>query len=174
MFAKTTILGYIGKDPETRSVSANASVTVATIAATERFKDRAGNPVDRTHWYDVEIWNKYGETFAKYARKGDKVLIDGKLLTDKYEDKNGIVRKKMFVRTEQWVILERKENRGTAAPTSQVSDSAPQSSNPPRPSAAPSAPPRPSAKPTAPSPAIASVMPIGMDDYMEKDDDLPF
>ena len=54
---------------------------------------------------DFEIWSAYGEAFAKTAKKGTAVLIEGKLRPNNYEKEDGT---KVFgyrVRVDRWQIV---------------------------------------------------------------------
>ena len=55
---------------------------------TRRWK--AGNESkEATDWFNVEVWGRLGELSQQYLKKGSLVYIEGRLQTDKYEDKSG-------------------------------------------------------------------------------------
>ena len=62
-----------------------------SIATSERWKDKhSGQPVEKTEWHRVTIWNDNLVTVAeKYLRKGSKVYIEGQLETRKWTDQQG-------------------------------------------------------------------------------------
>jgi len=86
---KVILIGNLGKDPETRSFANGGSVTNATLATSESWRDKDGNQQERTEWHNVVLHNKLGEIAAQYLRKGAKVYIEGSLRTRKWQDKNG-------------------------------------------------------------------------------------
>ena len=53
---------------------------------------KAGRQSGKSNAYCV-AWNKTAEFIVKYFKKGEPILIDGKLETRQYEDKQGIKRK---------------------------------------------------------------------------------
>lgn len=173
MYAQVHILGYAAKDPET--VAAGASnVTRLSLGVTQRYNSKSGTPVEKQHWHDIEVWNKYGEAMAKHVRKGDQILVQGELLTDTWEDKTtGQKRKKNFIRATFWTITNRKADRMKSGSGEATSS---QTAAPAGPAAPSSAVPKPAFNtPSAPGPSpVAAGMPAGMDNYMEQDDDLPF
>jgi single-strand DNA-binding protein len=87
---KVTILGRLGKDPEVRNFQNGGKVVHLRVATSERFKDREGNPQERTEWHAVAIFNeKLGEVAQKYLHKGSEVYLEGKLETRKWQDQSG-------------------------------------------------------------------------------------
>ena len=83
---KVIILGRLGKDPEVRNFQNGGKVVNLRIATSEKFKDREGNPQERTEWHAVAIFNeKLGEIAERYLRKGSEVYIEGQLETRKWE-----------------------------------------------------------------------------------------
>lgn len=85
-----TLLGRIGRDPETRTFE-NGSVTSFSLATSESFKDKNGDRQEKTEWHNVSFWGKQGELIAKYFKKGDPILMNGKLTYREYE-KEGVKR----------------------------------------------------------------------------------
>jgi single-strand DNA-binding protein len=87
---KVTILGRLGKDPEVRNFQNGGKVVNLRVATSERFKDREGNPQERTEWHAVAIFNeKLGDVAQKYLHKGSEVYLEGKLETRKWQDQSG-------------------------------------------------------------------------------------
>jgi len=86
---KTMIIGNLGQDPEVRYTQDGVAVATMSIATTERWKDKDGNKQEHTEWHRVVAWRKLGEICGDYLHKGDKVYIEGKLQTRKWQDQNG-------------------------------------------------------------------------------------
>lgn len=89
---KVFLLGRLGSDPETRHLSETSSVTQANLATSERYTNKNGEKVETTEWHRLVIWNKSGEIFAQYLNKGSEVMVEGKVVTRNYDDKDGIKR----------------------------------------------------------------------------------
>ncbi|MGJ1360008.1 single-stranded DNA-binding protein [Sphingobacterium siyangense] len=81
---KLILVGRIGKDPETRTFD-NGSVTTFSLATTETFKDRSGERREKTEWHNISFWGKLGESVAKFFKKGDPILVEGKITYREYE-----------------------------------------------------------------------------------------
>ena len=87
---KVCLIGNLGADPETRTFANGGKVCNLRLATSEKWKDKDGNPQERTEWHTVAV---FGDGLAgvadRYLRKGSKVYIEGKLRTDEYE-KDGV------------------------------------------------------------------------------------
>lgn len=83
---RVQLIGYLGKDPETRFTPTGKKVTHFSLAVTQRWKS-AGETKEYTEWINVEAWGRLGEVCDQYLKKGSLVYLEGRLKTDKYEDK---------------------------------------------------------------------------------------
>lgn len=83
---RVQLIGYLGKDPETRFTPTGKKVTHFSLAVTQRWKS-AGETKEYTEWINVEAWGRLGEICDQYLKKGSLVYLEGRLKTDKYEDK---------------------------------------------------------------------------------------
>ncbi len=85
---KVQLIGYLGKDPETRSIPTGQKVTTFSLGVTRRWKSDGGTK-EATDWFNIQAWGRLGETAQKYLKKGSLVYVEGRLQTDRYEDKGG-------------------------------------------------------------------------------------
>lgn len=87
---KVILVGNIGKDPEVRYTPSNDAVVNATLATSETWKDKnTGQKQEKTEWHRITIFGGLAKIAAEYVHKGSKVYIEGKLVTRKWQDKNG-------------------------------------------------------------------------------------
>jgi single-strand DNA-binding protein len=88
---KVTLVGNLGKDPETRRMTSGDPIVNFSLATSETWRDKAsGERKERTEWHRVVIFNKnLAEVAEKYLRKGSKVYLEGALQTRKWTDKDG-------------------------------------------------------------------------------------
>jgi len=85
-----TILGNLGRDPETRSLQSGDKVCNLRVATSEHWKDKAsGERKERTEWHSVAIFGPLADVADRYLRKGSKVYLRGKLETRKWQDQQG-------------------------------------------------------------------------------------
>ncbi|MDA3854097.1 MAG: single-stranded DNA-binding protein [Bacteroidales bacterium] len=88
MINKATLIGNVGQDPEVRTAGSN-QVASFTLATSERYNDKNGQPVTSTEWHRIEVWGKLAEITQKYVHKGSKLYLEGKIKTDMYETNGG-------------------------------------------------------------------------------------
>lgn len=89
MINKVILVGNLGQNPEVRTTQGGNSVARLRIATTERRKDKDGNWSDHTEWHSVVLWGRNAENAGKYLQKGRQVYIEGRLQTQKWQDRNG-------------------------------------------------------------------------------------
>lgn len=83
---RVQLIGRLGKDPEGRFTPTGKKVTSFSIAISNRWKS-GGETKEYTEWVNVEAWGRLGEVCQEYLHKGSLVYIEGRLKTERYEDK---------------------------------------------------------------------------------------
>jgi single-strand DNA-binding protein len=87
---KVTLIGRLGKDPEVRNFQNGGKVVNFSLATSEKWKDRDGNPKEKTEWHNIAVTNeKLADIAERYLRKGSLVCLEGKLQTRKWQDQSG-------------------------------------------------------------------------------------
>ena len=90
---KVTLIGHLGRDPETRSTAAGDTVAQFSLATTETWKDKAtGEKREATEWHRVVLYRKLAEIAAQYLKKGSLAYVEGRLQTRKYTGKDDVER----------------------------------------------------------------------------------
>ena len=87
-----TIMGYLGADPDTRSLPDGTKAATLSIATTKRWKDKTtGETKEHTEWHRVVVYGRLAEVTAKYLSKGSPVYIEGELRTRSWQQE-GVTR----------------------------------------------------------------------------------
>ena len=86
---KVILTGNLGADPEVRYTQSGIPVATFSVATTERWKDKDGNKQESTEWHRVVVWNRLAEIAGEFLFKGSKVLVEGKMVTRKWQDQGG-------------------------------------------------------------------------------------
>ncbi len=82
-------LGRLTRDPEIRVMqNSNNKVINFTLAVNRRFADANGER--KTDFFNLIAFGKLAEFFGKYYKKGQQVLVEGRIQTRSYEDKDGL------------------------------------------------------------------------------------
>lgn len=86
---KVQIIGNLGKDPDTRYTTRGDAVCNISVATTDTWKDKNNQKQEKTEWHRVVLYRGMAETAQQYLKQGSQVYIEGRLVTEKWEDKNG-------------------------------------------------------------------------------------
>ena len=89
MLNKVMLIGNLGADPEVRSTNSGSKVANLRIATTENRKDKDGNWSELTEWHRVVCFSFNADKVEKYLSKGSKVYIEGRIQTNKWQDRDG-------------------------------------------------------------------------------------
>jgi single-strand DNA-binding protein len=86
---KCILMGNLGADPELRMTGGGQAVLKVRLATSEQYLDKDKQRQERTEWHSVIVWGKRGEGLGKILKKGDRILVEGRLRTESWEDKDG-------------------------------------------------------------------------------------
>lgn len=117
---KIQIIGNLGDDPKLSTVGEN-TVANFSVATNEKWKDKQGNPQERTEWHRVAVWGKLAELCGQYLHKGSQAYVEGKTQTRKYQAKDGTDRYSTDVVAHTVTFLDPPPQRQQAQQQSQAS-----------------------------------------------------
>jgi single-strand DNA-binding protein len=108
--AKITLVGNLGRDPETRYTPGGKMNVQFTMAVSRRFNDQSGQQQERTNWYRVTAWGGLAETLDRmaqngYLTKGKQVYVDGRFEAREYQDQQGQTRTSLDVTANELQLL---------------------------------------------------------------------
>ena len=89
---RVQLIGYLGRDPESKYTPTGKRVTDFPIGITNRWRGEDGETREHTEWVNIEAWDRLAEICHEYLTKGSLVYIDGRLRTNRYEDQEGEAR----------------------------------------------------------------------------------
>ncbi len=101
---KVQLIGNIGKDPEIRFIPNGKQVARFSMAVNRSFKNKTGESIDDTQWLNIEAWSGLAKVISEHLTQGDRVYIEGRLKTEKY-DKNGETKYFTKVVAQQMIML---------------------------------------------------------------------
>lgn len=104
MFNKVILTGNLSKDITLKS---NSNITIAntTIAVNRKLKNQNGDTSEEVLFIDITFFGRQAEIANQYLNKGSKVLIEGRLKYDTWQDQNGQNRSKHSVVVESMEML---------------------------------------------------------------------
>ena len=88
---KACILGNVGREPEIKSTNSGDKLATFSIATSESWRDKSsGERKEKTEWHNITVWGDgLVGIVEKYVKKGDKLYIEGKIETRKWQDQSG-------------------------------------------------------------------------------------
>lgn len=86
---KVILIGNLGQKPELQQSNSGLSICKIRIATSDRRKDSNGEWNNATEWHRVVLFGNSADNAAKYLDKGSQVFIEGRIQTNKWEDKEG-------------------------------------------------------------------------------------
>ena len=85
---KVFLLGFVGKEPETKVTPGGLQISKFSLATSEKVK-KGDTYEEVTQWHNIVTFDKLAEIASKYVKKGNQVHIEGKISTRMWEDESG-------------------------------------------------------------------------------------
>ena len=112
------LLGRLTRDPEARTTSTGKTVVSFSLAV-----DRQGSD-DQADFFDITAWEKLGDLVTQYLSKGRRVLVQGRLRQDSWDDKEtGKKRSRVEVTATDVTFLDGPSGDGQGAPSTASTNS---------------------------------------------------
>ncbi len=87
---KVMLIGTLGRDPEVHYRASGITITTISIATSEKWKDKeTGEDKEKTEWHNIVFFRRLAEVAGEYLKKGSKIYVEGKMRTEKWQDKEG-------------------------------------------------------------------------------------
>lgn len=101
-FNKVILMGNLTRDVEVRTTPSGQSVANFSLAVSRSWKGQDGQQQEQTSFINCVAWGKPGEIIAQYVKKGDPLLVSGRLDQRSYDDKDGNKRQAVEVNVEDF------------------------------------------------------------------------
>jgi len=115
---QVTLIGNLTRDPELKALPSGDKVASFGLATNRTWKNKEGQKQEEVEYHNCVVFGRSAETIAQYMKKGSQLLVEGRLKTSTWEDKNS--GKKMY-KTE--IIVERSQFGNRSANEAQVNSS---------------------------------------------------
>ncbi len=100
------IAGRITREVELRYTQGGTPVAGMSLAFSRYYRDQAGEGHEESHFIDVVAWSKLAERCAAELHKGSPILVEGRLQTRNWVDKNNQNRKSVEIQANNIHFLE--------------------------------------------------------------------
>lgn len=94
MLNRVILQGRLTEVPELNHTPNGKAVVSFSIAVEE---NRETNGERKTNFFRIEAWNATAEFICKYFEKGQQIIVEGRLVSKTYVDKNDVKRKDVYV-----------------------------------------------------------------------------
>jgi single-strand DNA-binding protein len=101
--------GNLTADPEIVEVG-KSRVVNATLANHQSYENVSEERQEITTYVDIKIWGPSADNFAKFARRGREIFVEGSLRQDRWEDEQGKKRSRLYVIVSSWQFAQRKND----------------------------------------------------------------
>jgi single-strand DNA-binding protein len=83
------LVGNLGMDPEVKIFDTNKKLAKLSLATSESYKNDKGEKITDTQWHNLVIWGAQAKIAEDILKKGDEIIIEGKINNRSYIDKDG-------------------------------------------------------------------------------------
>lgn len=84
-----TLLGNLARDPEIKYTNEGLAIADLRVAVNRRWRDKEGNDIENVEFFNITAWNKLAENCASDLKKGDRVMVSGRLNHRSFDTKDG-------------------------------------------------------------------------------------
>src|SRR3989304_1445934 len=84
---KVMLIGNLTRDPELRSLPSGIKVCSFSLATNRVWKDKNGARQESADYHNVVVFGRQAETVAQYMKKGNSILVEGRMQTRSWDDK---------------------------------------------------------------------------------------
>jgi len=105
---RVILVGNLGKDPEVREFPDGTKQAKVSLATSESYKNKNGEPVESTEWHNLVFRRRLAEIVQLYLKKGHKIYVEGRIKSRSWEQ-DGQKRYTTEIEVDQLTMLESKK-----------------------------------------------------------------
>ena len=114
---KVMVIGHLGDDLKMHYFEGGGVIGRFPLATNETYTKKAtGEKVTNTDWHNVVVRNKAAEVCEKYLSKGDRIYVEGKIKTRKWQAEDGSDRYSTEIVVDEFTFLTTKKNSSEVTP----------------------------------------------------------
>ena len=102
---KVSLIGRLGAQPEVVKFDSGRTLARFSLATNENYKNKDGEWQEQTQWHNITAWGKTADLIAKLLNKGQEVVVEGRLVNNTYETKEGEKRYGTTVEVSDFLLL---------------------------------------------------------------------
>ena len=118
---KVILIGHLGDDVKMHNFEGGGCIGRFPLATNESYLNKQTNEkVTNTEWHNIVVRNKAAEICEKYLSKGDKVYVEGRIKTRKWQDDKGVDRYSTEINCQEFTFLNTKNEMSTSSPNAET------------------------------------------------------
>lgn len=123
-YNKAIVIGRLTRDPELRSMPSGGNVCTFSVATNHVYNNQnTGQKVETTEYHNIVVFGKRADTVAQYMKKGNEVMVDGRLQTRSWDAKDGSKRSRTEIVAEKVEFGARPQTQSAPRPQQEVAPS---------------------------------------------------
>ena len=103
---KVSLIGRLGRDPEMITFDSGKSLTRFSMATHQKYKSKNGEWNEDIQWHNVSAWGTLGKRMNDILSKGKKIIVEGRLIHQTYENKNGERKNRTVVEANEFMLFD--------------------------------------------------------------------
>lgn len=118
---KVMLIGHLGDDVKLRYFEDGGCIGRFPLATNETYTNKqSGERVSQTEWHNILVRNKAAETCEKFLKKGDKLFVEGRIKTRKWQGDDGNPRYSTEIHVDEFTFLSNKSQEGQSSQQAQT------------------------------------------------------
>ena len=110
-YNKVILMGNLTRDPQLSFLPSKTAVVEFGLAINRKWKSKDGEQKEETCFVDCKAFGKQAETINQYLKKGNPLMVEGRLQLSTWEDQSGNKRSKLRVVVENFQFLGKSEKQ---------------------------------------------------------------
>jgi single-strand DNA-binding protein len=106
---KVMLCGNLTKDIEVKKLTSGDSVASFTLAVNKSWKDEKGEKKEKVAFINCVVFKKKAEALAEWNKKGDKIFVEGEIVTRSWDKKDGSKGYATEIKVDNWDFVQKKK-----------------------------------------------------------------
>ena len=117
MYNKVIMIGNLTRDIELKYIPSGAAIAKSAIATSHKYKTQTGEQKEEVCFLDFDVFGKSAEILNQYVKKGSKVMLEGRLVLNRWTAQDGSNRSNHTLRVETFKFLDSKNDSTGGQPS---------------------------------------------------------
>jgi len=110
MYNKVIMIGNLTRDIELKYIPSGQAIAKSAIATSHKYKTQTGEQKEEVCFLDFDVFGKQAEILNQYVKKGSKVMLEGRLILNRWTAQDGSNRSNHTLRVENFKFLDNKDD----------------------------------------------------------------